>query len=405
MGKATKWLKSLLGMKKQNDKEKMVKSVTNEDLKREKIARVEGRWSFTKHTKEKVKEKQNVWFNRDFISESEKEQTKHAIAVAAATAAAADAAVAAAQAAVAVVRLTSHGHGRDTLFSNGGKHRWAALKIQTHFKGYLARRALKALKGLVKLQALVRGYLVRKRAAATLQSMQALIRAQAAARNQRTGQVLSRSHRVQSEFRARKSMERFDESRNDHFHSKRLSTSYDPYNNPYEGSPKIVEIDTYYKPKSRSRRINIKPTSYDFSGEDLQYPTMSSPLPCPFPGRAPIDCRNYDWSFYGDECRVSSAQSTPRFSNSVRSNGPPTPTKSVCGDSFFRPYSNSPGYMADTQSFRAKLRSHSAPRQRLDSQPKNRVSLYEMMAARNSISGVRMQRSSYSKVQDYSLNL
>lgn len=61
----------------------------------------------------------------------------------------------------------------------------------------------------MKLQALVRGYLVRKRAAATLQSMQALIRAQAAARNQRTGQVLSRSHRVQSEFRARKSMVRY----------------------------------------------------------------------------------------------------------------------------------------------------------------------------------------------------
>lgn len=74
-----------------------------------------------------------VWL-RSYISETEKEQSKHAIAVAAATAAAADAAVAAAQAAVAVVRLTSHGRG--TMF-NGGRERWAAVKIQTFFKGYL----------------------------------------------------------------------------------------------------------------------------------------------------------------------------------------------------------------------------------------------------------------------------
>ena len=41
-----------------------------------------------------------------------------------------------------------------------------------------ARRALRALKGLVKLQALVRGYLVRKEVDATLHYMQALITSQ-----------------------------------------------------------------------------------------------------------------------------------------------------------------------------------------------------------------------------------
>lgn len=71
---------------------------------------------------------------QSFYSETEKEQNKHAIAVAAATAAAADAAVAAAQAAVAVVRLTSH--GRDTMFG-GGHQKFAAVKIQTTFRGYL----------------------------------------------------------------------------------------------------------------------------------------------------------------------------------------------------------------------------------------------------------------------------
>ncbi|XP_039142278.1 uncharacterized protein LOC120279414 [Dioscorea cayenensis subsp. rotundata] len=59
------------------------------------------------------------------------------------------------------------------------REEWSAVKIQASFRGYLARKALKALKGLVKLQALVRGHIVRKQTAETLRCMQALVHAQA----------------------------------------------------------------------------------------------------------------------------------------------------------------------------------------------------------------------------------
>ncbi|KAE8693673.1 putative NAC domain-containing protein [Hibiscus syriacus] len=65
------------------------------------------------------------------------------------------------------------------------EHHYAAVVIQTAFRGYLARRAFCALKGLVKLQALVRGHNVRKQAKMTLRCMQALVRVQSCVLDQR----------------------------------------------------------------------------------------------------------------------------------------------------------------------------------------------------------------------------
>ncbi|KAJ8545700.1 hypothetical protein K7X08_018283 [Anisodus acutangulus] len=76
-------------------------------------------------------------------------------------------------------RQSINNNGRTYFLS---KEDMAAITIQSHFRGHLARRAFKALKSLVRLQAVVRGACVRRQARIALHCMHALARLQVTVR-------------------------------------------------------------------------------------------------------------------------------------------------------------------------------------------------------------------------------
>ncbi|KAJ8491720.1 hypothetical protein OPV22_013441 [Ensete ventricosum] len=66
--------------------------------------------------------------------------------------------------------------------TSNGIEEQPATKAQAAFHGHLARRAFRALKGIIRLQVLIHGHLVRRQAVATLHAMEGIVKLLAAAR-------------------------------------------------------------------------------------------------------------------------------------------------------------------------------------------------------------------------------
>uniref|UniRef100_A0A5B7AJN2 DUF4005 domain-containing protein n=1 Tax=Davidia involucrata TaxID=16924 RepID=A0A5B7AJN2_DAVIN len=430
MGKAARWFRGLLGIKKE---ESPWQSVATTTKTRSEPKPAKKRWCFIKSHRVKDRTTKHTDDRRgsygDVLSQSSCGHAdggvgpnNHAIAVAAATAAVADAAVAAAQAAVAVVRLTSSGRPTSTAntaaqvssASCGIREEWAAaIKIQSHFRAYLSRRALRALKALVKLQALVRGHIVRKQTADMLQRMQALLRAQARAlvgraqisesphSSTKSSQFLhpgpATPEKIEHVIRAksRKHDQPLMLKRNSSKSMGRLIIDQDKTHNGWnwldrsrmdEGSrrdqggssletgpadderiDKILEIDTgkpHFTPKCRYHALASDQNNHSFTTSKDSAATRQT-VP------SPSSCEVQSLKFTEDveESSFCTADNSPQFySASSRGGsskrGPFTPTKSDGTRSYLSGYSDHPNYMACTESSRAKLRSVSAPKQR-----------------------------------------
>ncbi|KAK3150552.1 hypothetical protein QOZ80_3AG0234670 [Eleusine coracana subsp. coracana] len=310
MGKAGRWLRSFLSGRKDRP--------GPAPTPREK------RWSFRRPVSAAGK---LATAAETPAADMEFEQKKHAVA----TAAAADAA-----------RLSS----RRAYLPASLVEDAAAVKIQATFRGYLARTALCALRGIVKLQALVRGQLVRKQANATLRCMQALLAAQTQLRMRVLHQEHHQHHSRPRHPRHRRSYE-MDRSCEEH--------------------AKIVEVDTG-EPARRGRGGNDRQQLL-YAEYQYQYnhgrcsPAVTEPVS---PTRA--------YSGHLDEFSVATAQSSPQ---------------------------NCPSYMANTESSRAKqARSQSAPRQRthdaLHRQPSRRKQGTPPRSSSSSSAAVRMMQRSAS---------
>ena len=209
----------------------------------------------------------------------------------------------------------------------------AAVFMQKAFRGYLARKALRALKSLVKLQALVRGYLVRKQAATTLHRLQALMRLQA-------------SSQALKNLSSRRSIQQERKTSVPVAHRRRLSEG----GAGDDRSPRIVEMDTCQL-RCRSSRIAGR-----YAAADPQAPPISSPLAyfCKPPSR--LQVRELE------PRQPKTTQNTPRLP-AIVPGGSPAKARPSCGGGGGRE-SSSPRYMADTASSVARGRCQSAPRQR-----------------------------------------
>ncbi|XP_043692599.1 protein IQ-DOMAIN 19-like isoform X2 [Telopea speciosissima] len=315
----------------------------------------------------------------DALMEADNKQKKHAMAVAAA------------QADATVIHLTK----ATALPRSIEVEEAAVIKIQAAFRCHLAKRALCALKGLVKLQALVRGQLVRKQATAILQCMQALVTVQERAQAQR--------------FRVAGEAQPINQRQSIHRKSSqdiRLTQACGEIDTDLEENIKMVEIDLGQPRESSNSRKSYSnhPQARVDPRFSAYYPSNSANskedhLHISSAPSALTEMSSRACSGHFEEYSFTTAQGSPQY-YSAMSKLDPTRTPIVAfprneyADSTSIDYPFYPHYMGNTQSSRAKVRSHSTPKQRSESFERQTSSRRSTVEGSNIPRGVRMQCSS-----------
>ncbi|THG21013.1 hypothetical protein TEA_026627 [Camellia sinensis var. sinensis] len=367
MDKAAKWFRGLFGLKKDHSPSQSAAKPPKR------------RWSFVKSHSERDRTPTKNTTTDDAVDPS-----KHAI--------------------TAAEKITSSGRSNATTATSAAYvSEWAVITIQAHFRGHLARRALRALKGLVKLQALVRGHIVRKRTVELAQILQAMYRAQARACARRAQISESPHSSNKRELRALKGLVKLqalvighivrkrtvdvgpatpvkferaisskiakhDQSpmllkRSSSKSTARVIIHQDKAHNDWMELDHKMDEGSWDRKRPHGLALDQCNHSFSTSKDSTAHPTVPSPSSCEVHSLCPLKSMQGNT----EESPFCTANNGPQFySASSRSGspkrGPFTPSKSDGSRSSLS--CHYPNCMACTESSRAKVMSLSAPKQR-----------------------------------------
>ncbi|KAJ0754439.1 putative IQ motif, EF-hand binding protein [Helianthus annuus] len=255
----------------------------------------------------------------------------------------------------------------------------AATKAQAAFRGYLARRAFWALKGIIRLQAVARGHLVRRQAVATLTCMRAIVEFQALVRGQRVRrfgngpQALQKRAHGHPLHKERANLLQIslksEELSNNAFGVKLVTSSktttplnihYDPddpnsVNNWLERWSSSNFWDPL--PPQPKKTINITPKRKQTKSQETTTRTKRSIRKVPAPS---LDNNNNSSNNENEtNGKVENAESNDKENQKTRRRKS-LPAKQECYENVIQNTPTLPSYMAATESAKAKLRAQAA---------------------------------------------
>ncbi|XP_015054754.1 uncharacterized protein LOC107001087 [Solanum pennellii] len=340
MGKASKWIRNFLMVmgKKEEREKKEYKSIESVGIPT--TPKAKRRWSFKKSSSmERNSHKSNRSFDLTFDHQLNTQGSMLELDI---------------LEKLHKASLTAKGAIEPKAYTTRRVKDAAATKIQAVFRSYLARKALRTLRSLVRLQALVRGHLVRKQTAAMVRRMHSLMVIQLRARVQRV-QMTEEAHTPNS----------------------RKSQKVSSGNNQLTRACRIEKMDVSIQEKGRVQKNNSTKNrsagmenglstseARRFSVSRRSHQVLQT---CPSPSTLSdmstisYDRHIEDFSFKTPE---KGFEHCSNVSTTTSSKTPFSIPHSENPNSIFSSATLALTYMSNTESSRAKARSHSEPRQR-----------------------------------------